>query len=223
MTIPMARAVGPRGTIHALELQPYFVRLLQANLALNGIHQVFVRNVAAARAAGLMRLPPIPYDRPANFSGISFAGLPTDGSGSGFPVSVRPLDAMFRDLKRLQLLKMDIEMMEPAALAGAAELIARLRPIVYCETRSAAVFDAVRAQLAGAGYRLYWHAFRGYSATNYRGNPANRFGAQGDVNLLAMPPDFGEPVPGLVPARDFSEVEQHWPGILGPSAAGASG
>ena len=218
MTIPMARAVGPRGAIHALELQPYFVRLLQANLAFNGIQQVFVRNVAVAREEGLMRLPPIPYDRPVNFSGISFASLPTDGSGSGHPVMVRPLDAVFRDLKRLQLLKMDIENMEPLALAGATELIARLKPIVYCEARVATVFANVRERLAGEGYRHYWHVFRGYSPANYRGNRANRFGVLGDVNVLAMPPGFGEPLPGLIPAHDFAEVERHWPGVLGSSA-----
>jgi FkbM family methyltransferase len=219
LTVPMARAVGPRGMIHAIELQPYFVRLLNANLALNGIQHVAVRHVAVGAAAGTLRLPAIPYDRPLNFSGLSFAGLPTDGSGSGVPVPVRTLDEMFPALKRLQLLKMDIENMEPAALAGATGLIRRLRPIVYCECRSEACFAAAREILGITGYRLYWHAFRGYSAQNYRGNPANRFGVQGDVNMLALPPGMDEPAPGLPPARDFADVARLWPGVLGPVPA----
>lgn len=216
MTVPMARSVSPRGTVHALELQPYFVRLLNANLALNGIHNVAVRQVAVGEADGTMRLPPMAYDRPVNFSGISFAAAPTDGSGVGMPIPVRPLDGLFRDLTQLRLLKMDIEQMEPAALAGAGGLIRRLQPIVYLECRTADCFAAARTHLGGAGYRLFWHGFRGYNAANYRGNAINRFGRQGDANLLALPPGLGAASPELPPAGDFSDIERLWPGLLGP-------
>lgn len=215
LSVPMARTVGPRGAIHALELQPYLVRLLSANLALNGIQNVMVRQVAVGAGDGTMRLPAIAYDRPINFSGLSFADLPTDGSGMGQPISVRSLDSMFRDLPRLQLLKMDIENMEPAALAGAVDLVRRLKPIVYCECRIPACLAAARQHLGSLGYRLFWHAFRGYSARNYRGNATNRFGQQGHANLLALPPRLGETEPGLPPAQDFGDLERLWPGLLG--------
>lgn len=223
ITVPMARAVGPRGAVHAFELQPYLVRLLNANLALNGIGNAMPRNVAIGAAEGLMRVPTIPYDRPLNFSGISFAALPTDGSGTGAPIAARTLDGMFGDLKRLRLLKMDIENMEPAALAGATSLIERLQPIVYCEAREKNVFDAIRDFLGSRGYRLFWHAFPGFNPGNYRGSHFNRFGVQGDVNLLALPPGTEDGSPGLPPARDFAEIEQLWPGILGPAPGAAAG
>jgi FkbM family methyltransferase len=228
MTIPMARAVGPRGVVHALELQPYFVRLLNANLALNGIQNVAVRQMAVGAADGTMRLPAIDYDRPINFAGISFADVPTDGSGEGRPIPVRPIDTMFRGLAQLRLLKMDIENMEPVALAGAAALIRRLKPIVYLECRTVESFAAARAHLGALGYRLFWHAFRAYNAANYRGNAVNRFGQQGDANLLAWPPGSGEPAPVLPPAEDFSDIERLWPGLRGaptssqPEGAAAS-
>ena len=223
MTVPMARAVGPRGTVHALELQPYFSRLLSANLALNGIRNVMVRQVAAGAADGMLRLPAIPYDRPHNFSALSFADLPTDGSGQGQAISVRSLDSMFRDLSRLQLLKMDIENMEPAALAGSVDLVRRLTPIVYLECRIPASLDAARQHLGGLGYRLYWHAFRGFNARNYRGNAINRFGQQGDANLLALPPGLGDLSPGLPPAQEFGDLERLWPGLLGATPQIQSG
>ena len=216
MTVPMARAVSPRGSVHALELQPYFVRLLNANLALNGIQNVAVRQVAVGEADGTIRMPPMPYDRPVNFSGISFAASPTDGSGSGQPIPVRPLDGMFQGLTQLRLLKMDIENMEPVALAGAVALIRRLQPFVYMECRTAHGFAAARTHLGALGYRLFWHGFRGYSAANYRGNAINRFGQQGDVNLLALPPGRSAASPELPRAEAFSDVERLWPGLLGP-------
>jgi FkbM family methyltransferase len=215
MTVPMAQAVGPRGVVHALELQPYFVRLLNANLALNGIQNVAVRQMAVGAADGTMRLPAMTYDRPVNFSGISFAATPTDGSGTGRSIPVRPLDGMFRGLTQLRLLKMDIENMEPVALAGATALIRRLQPIVYMECRTADSFSAARTHLGAHGYRLFWHGFRGYNAANYRGNAINRFGQQGDANLLAWPPGSKETAPVLPPAEDFSDIERLWPGLLG--------
>jgi FkbM family methyltransferase len=218
LTIPMARAVGPQGSIHAFEAQPYFARLLDANLALNGIGNAVMRNVVVGRDRGIVRLPPIEYDKPVNFAGLSLAGLPTDGGGHGTALPVRTLDRLCGTFDRLQLIKLDIEEMEPAALAGAIALLDRFRPIVYCEARSAPTFVAVREILTARGYKLYWHAFRGYSPNNYRGNPENRFGAQGDVNLLALPPGMGEPARGLPSATDFAEVERIWPGILGPPA-----
>ena len=219
MTVPMAQAVGLRGTIHALELQPYFVRLLNANLALNGIQNVAVREVAIGAADGTMRLPAMSYDRPANFSGLSFAAAPTDGSGTGRPIPVRPLDGLFRGLTQLRLLKMDIENMEPAALAGASGLIGRLKPIVYCDCRTPDGLAALRTQLGALGYRFFWHGFRGYSPANYRGNAVNRFGAQGDAHLLAWPSGLGETAPELPPVQDFSDIERLWPGLLGPQRA----
>jgi len=225
MTVPMARAVGGRGTVHALELQPYFARLLNANLALNGIQNAAVRQIAVGAADGTMRLPATNYDRPVNFSGLSFIAAPTDGSGNGTPIPVRSLDGLFRNLAQLQLLKLDIENMEPAALAGAVGLVRRLKPIVYCECRIPDCFAAARAQLGPLGYRFFWHGVRGYSAANYRGNAVNRFGRQGDANLLAIPPAFAEPPAGLPPADDFGDIERLWPGLLGspsPSLPGGA-
>ncbi|MEX1107271.1 MAG: FkbM family methyltransferase [Dongiaceae bacterium] len=215
LTIPMARAVAPGGAVHAFEVQPYFARLLDANLALNGMADVVMRNVAVGRVSGTIRLPPVTYDKSVNYSGLSFAGLPTDGSGVGTPIPMRTLDQICARFDRLQLIKLDIEEMEPAALAGAVTLFERFRPIVYCETRSATTFTQVRDFLTTRGYRLYWHIFPGYRAENYRGNPVNRFGAQGDVNLLALPPGKNNASPGLPPATDFAEVERISPGILG--------
>lgn len=215
LTIPMARAVSPGGAIHAFEAQPYFARLLDANLALNGMADVVMRNVAVGRVSGTIRLPIVTYDKSMNFSGFSFAGLPTDGSGVGTLIPMRPLDQICARFDRLRLIKLDIEEMEPDALAGAVTLFERFRPIVYCETRSAGTFVQVRDFLTARGYRLYWHIFPGYRAENYRGNAVNRFGAQGDVNLLALPPGMGELSRGLPPASDFAEVERISPGVLG--------
>ncbi|MEX0808883.1 MAG: FkbM family methyltransferase [Dongiaceae bacterium] len=215
LTIPMAHAVAPGGTVHAFEAQPYFARLLDANLALNGIADVAMRNVVIGRASGMVRLPPVKYDKSVNYSGFSFAALPTDGSGVGTPIPVRALDQICARFNKLHLIKLDVEDMEPDALAGAATLFERFRPIVYCEARSAAVFEPLRAFLTSRGYKLYWHIFPSYRAENYRGNPVNRFGAQGDVNLLALPQGKYDASPTLPPATDFAEVERISPGVLG--------
>ncbi|MDZ4735605.1 MAG: FkbM family methyltransferase [Rhodospirillaceae bacterium] len=219
LTIPMARAIAPGGAVHAFEAQPYFARLLDANLALNGMADVVMRNVVVSGASGTIRLPPVTYDKSVNYAGLSFASLPTDGSGVGKPIPMRTLDQICARFDRLNLIKLDIEDMEPAALAGAATLFDRFRPIVYCKIRRPTAFAQVRDFLTTRGYRLYWHIFPHYRADNYRGNPVNRFGVQGDVNLLALPPGKNSASPGLPPATDFAEVERISPGILGPATS----
>ena len=198
-TVPLARRVGPAGRVHAFEPQPVVFQTLCANIALNSLLNVHCHNAAAGVQAGVLQVPPLAYDQPGNFGGVSL----TD-RGEGVPVPVVKLDDALGNLARLTLLKVDVEGMELAVLQGAAGLIRRLRPVLYVENdradRSAALMRAMR-QL---GYRLHWHLPYLYNPQNYAARVENVFGNVASCNVFAVPSELQLLVKDLPESTDDS-------------------
>jgi len=119
-----ARAVGPSGRVHAFEPTPATAALLRDNVRSNGMaERVVVVEQAVAEHPGVARFSLFGAAAQAN-------QLELDGVGdasSTIEVAVTSLDTYFAALgwPRVDVVKMDVEGAEIAALRGMRELIQR--------------------------------------------------------------------------------------------------
>jgi FkbM family methyltransferase len=120
-TLLAARAVGPGGTVIAVEPAPPNVRALRANLRANGFDgRVEVVEAAATAEPGSVHLHLHPWlDR----SGVL---VPGDRSDAGIDVAGVSLDTVLGE-RRFHVAKIDVEGAEALALAGFERALARSR------------------------------------------------------------------------------------------------
>ena len=193
-TLALARAVLSGGAVLAFEPQRLLFQMLCANLALNGLTHVHAEQAALGAEGGYVTVPLLDPSMTCNFAGLSL-----DGHAQGERIRRIALDDYH--LSRCDLIKIDVEGMEGQVLAGAANTIARLRPIVYLENDRRDRSAALIAQLTQLGYRLYWHLPPLFAADNYAANRTNVFNDIVSVNLLGLPLESPLPPPPLRPVR----------------------
>ena len=104
------------------------------------------------------------------------------------------------------LIKADVEGFEAEALRGAADTIARCRPMLYVENDRPENRDALIKLIAGMGYRLYWHLPPLARRNNFNGYADNIFGdrAMISVNMLCVPAERPTPTDQVVSNGSFS-------------------
>ena len=128
-TLRAAEIVGPKG--HVLSFEPAaesFTRL-QAHVMQNKLSQVTCFQQALSDRAGSATL----YHGGGGPNAYSL--LNSAGANTQEIVSTTTIDAIAeqRDLDRVDVIKLDVEGAEPAALEGARTTISRFRPIVIFE------------------------------------------------------------------------------------------
>jgi FkbM family methyltransferase len=194
-TLGLARAVGAKGRVIAFEPQPFIFSLLAENAALNGLSQIEPHQAGVAAQSGRLRMGTLPD--PAS-GPINFGGMALSEQGGGDAVETVSIDSL--GLTALRLLKADIEGMEYEAIEGAAQTIARCRPVLYLENdrpeRQAALIGRVKAM----GYRVWWHRPALYSPHNFFKNTANAFPGVVSSNILCLPEEMQAVVIGMTPA-----------------------
>jgi FkbM family methyltransferase len=131
--------------VHAFEPMRVAFATLRKNIELNALQDTIVaHNVAVGAREGTADL--LRYVE--HNTGGTVLGLDRPGF---YPVV--PIDSL--RLERCDFLKMDVEGGQIAALDGAAETLARCRPLVWVELRSKrSEFDAGNAKMQSMGYRL---------------------------------------------------------------------
>ena len=159
-TLTAAALTGPRGRVYAFEPNPEIRLRLGANLGLNRLANVTVVDKALSDRTDRMTL----YLPPCDGANQGQASLHNPGGRSRpIEVEVLPLDQWVdrAELDRVDLIKMDIEGHEVAALTGARSVLAQHRPLVIFEydpeNWSQAGVDYGRAAdlFAEADYSLY--------------------------------------------------------------------
>jgi FkbM family methyltransferase len=156
-----SRRVGAEGLVLALEPSAREFDRLQRNLALNRTSNVRARRLAAGERAGVARLRIAGYEHEGHNTFGDFAyAVDTERFED---VEVRTLDEILaeEEIRRVDVLKIDVEGGEAAVLRGAHGTLERQRPIVMLELFD----DALRKQgsaaaevihlLGGLGYRLF--------------------------------------------------------------------
>jgi FkbM family methyltransferase len=190
-TVPLAQLVGSGGVVVAFEPQPVLHQILSANLVLNNIPNVLTYAMALGNCEGECLIPVLDYSAPGNFGGI---GMDMVEEGEAVPMG--KLDDFHLD--RVDFIKLDVEGFESKVLEGAAETIARCRPIMYIENDRPESSAELIQRLFDMGYRLWWHTPPLFSPDNFKGNANNVFPRIVSNNMLAIHRDM-RPIEGLKP------------------------
>lgn len=148
-----ARLVGDGGEVVAFEPLPRNLAALARNVALNSFHNVRSVGVALSDEPGRAELQVL--------SSQTWAKLDTTGDTAfqeqldalaSVEVEVSTIDLQLAGRRAPDLVKMDIEGAEVAALRGARELLSKHRPTVICEVHG--TNEGVCDLLEPHGYRL---------------------------------------------------------------------
>lgn len=191
-SVAMARLVAPGGRILCVEPQAEVNRLLEANLALNGIAGARSLRCLVGEGAGEAKLSPISYEAAGNFGAVDVARCESDGES----VAMTTLDALvaeqFGDAP-VHFVKLDVQSFELFVLRGAADLLHRCRPLVYLE------ISPYWMKLRGYDYREIYALFErlGYTWRNLLHSPSATqdvpaWDGETDIewNMLALPPGY---------------------------------
>jgi FkbM family methyltransferase len=187
-TVFLAKHVGSQGLVVAIEPQRLVFQTLCANLALNSIANVVCSQQASGAQAGTIHVPPLDP-----FSKNNFGGLALGQYQQGQAVAIVPLDAF--GLQRCHFIKIDVEGMEEDVLRGAANTIARYRPILYVENDRTTKSDSLVRYIASLGYRMVWHRPLLFNPHNFFSNAEDVFANMVSFNLLCLPRDSQLQIP----------------------------
>ena len=195
-TVMLARACAP-GRLIAFEPQQRAFQLLCANLVQGGITNAIALPEALGAENGVARMPATDYGADGNFGQVapSYVRLSAGGWSDGRTVRVTALDAM--DLAACDFLKIDVEGWETDALRGAAQTIARCRPVIYVENDRADQQAGLIGLLDSLGYEQYWHVAPLFRPDNFNGVDADLTGATVSLNMFCAPREKGLNVTGF--------------------------
>ncbi len=185
----ITQLVGQEGKVIAFEPQRLCFQLLNGNVVINNLTNVYTYQKCVGESEGRVMVPELTPDEVHNWGGVSLENTNTHG---GEMVERITLDSL--DLTKCKLLKLDVEGMELQVLEGAAKLLDKCQPLIYTEVdrvdKKAAVTNFLRAR----GYKIYEHNPPLYSDNNYFHNPNNEFMVQGaqivSFNALCVPPNL---------------------------------
>jgi FkbM family methyltransferase len=144
MTMLAASLVGARGRVIAVEPIPLNRALIARSAQASGFGQVEVIGAAASDRSGTIELRTHPTT--SNSSTPAAAGerlRAADGRTIKVPAVV--LDEALAELDRLDVVKIDIEGMEPCALRGLERTLTRFRPLLLSEFHPWAIERASRS------------------------------------------------------------------------------
>lgn len=198
-TIPLGHHVGEHGRVFAFEPQRIVFQMLCGNVALAGLMNVEAFQVALGAEPGSLLIPEIDYAHAANYGGVEVAEFT-----SGRPVPVRTLDE-FVDLPRVDLVKIDVEGMERAVLAGGAHFIDKFRPLMYVENDRLDRSAELIGSLMSLRYRMFWHLPPLFNPRNFLANPDNVFGDIVSWNMLCVPAEVPLTITGFQEIMDVRD------------------
>lgn len=200
----LAEAVGPDGTVHAVEPIPEMYQVLRSNVRRLGLANVRTHRLAVSDASS-----PVVMTVPRYATGGSNyyeARIGGAGDRAGAPVRVPAarLDDLFADSARVDAVKCDVEGHELAVLRGALRLIRRHRPAWLVEVsgdpdRPGSTAADVVGLMRAEGYEVY--RFDGRLRPRRRGDRAVNYFFLRPEHVGRVPASLTEPTSGhTVPA-----------------------
>ena len=213
-TVPLARKVGQKGGVLAIEPQRLVYQALCGNVALNGLINVVSVNAAAGAAPGRIMVPLIDPSQPLNW-----AGLKAQGHEDGEETEVMTLDSL--QFTRCALVKLDVGGMEAEVLAGGRTFIGRCQPMLFISANEPEETPALLEAIDDLGYDAWWHIAMHFQSENHFANPENVFdGLNPDANLICAPRSDDVTVDGFEPVHGLDDT---WIKAIERIAARANG
>lgn len=192
--LPMALAVGPAGTVLALEPNPYVFPVLEATAGLNPEKAHIVPlGFAATPTDGFVEFE---YSDEGFCNGGRHEGISSWRHGHTFKLRVQGVN--FReylkarhpaDLPRLRYLKVDAEGYDAAVLESLEEIVATHKPYIRAEFYKH-LDRPQRERLLGFFERHHYKVHRLESESRLRGDPVTRdkLEEQRHFDVFAVPP-----------------------------------
>lgn len=184
-TVPMAKIVGPTGSVIAFEAAPVNVDLLLKNVFQNNVGKLDSSN------GGVTVIPMAASDHNGNIKVSNQDALHAytrpDINQGEIKIPCTTIDSL--NLLECQLIKIDVDRHEMQVLNGAVETIKRCRPFIYIENENQDQSEALIARLIELGYRLYWHRPYHWNPGNFNGEKRNVFGMLCSIMMLCVPDD----------------------------------
>ena len=174
-TVPISRLVKH---VMAFEPQKEVFDLLQRNVLGNGCKNVSMIESGLGDVDGLLA-----YDAPP-LDSVSEPGSTRVGTGD-HPCRIITIDSL--GMKKLDLIKADVEGMELQVLKGALRTIGQFRPLLYLEANHAADRTELYRFVSDLGYRIYLHTILLFNPDNFRGEKLNVFGNWDSKMILCVP------------------------------------
>jgi FkbM family methyltransferase len=158
-TVEWAKMMREWGSVLAVEAQERIFYALAGNLTLQNCRNARAIWAAVSDTPGELSFPEPDYTKQGSYGslelrarvGTEFIGQAIDYAKPTSTVKTIMIDGL--GLQRLDLLKLDVEGMEVEALQGAAETIARCKPILFVETVKSDK-ALVTAALRNEGYHI---------------------------------------------------------------------
>lgn len=165
--LPMAKLVGPSGRVYAFEPVPWAMDKLKRNASLNGFSNIVTEQVALSDE----NLGHVDMEFRASFKIGSAIGVDDKGRiDKGWwqecdhvSTEMRTLDSYVtgHDIRRVDLIKLDVDGFEGKVIRGARETLSRFKPVIIMELAPAWVemrgdsCIAIAMQLRDMGYRCF--------------------------------------------------------------------
>jgi FkbM family methyltransferase len=143
--------VGDSGRIIAFEPMPFAAARLREHVALNGLRNIDVRELAVGSRSGSCEF----FIGPKHHTSISSV-TPIAGAEQ-ITVPCTTLDEALSDVGRVTLLKIDVEGAEADVLAGAQTVLDRGVPFVIAEINDRTVPEL----LCRRGFEMFWVDWNG--------------------------------------------------------------
>jgi FkbM family methyltransferase len=148
-----------KGMVYAFEPSPHNRKSLKENLELNQVKNITILPWAVSNESGETKF----YQSGQDNSGMSALVKPENFSGQSLKVHAISLDEWLEitPLKKIDLIKMDIEGAEFRALLGMKQLLQKYQPILFIEIDAQLLrrFDtspsAIHSRLNTYGYKAY--------------------------------------------------------------------
>jgi len=139
-TLSWARQMTGWGQVLAIEAQERIFYALAGNICLNNCFNARAVHAAVGDIVGTLAIPEPDYCQAASFGSLELKARPrTEYIGQAVNyaaealVEVRQLTIDSLNLTRLDFIKLDVEGMEPEAIAGAATVLIQCRPLLLVE------------------------------------------------------------------------------------------
>lgn len=191
-TVPLAKAVGSLGRVHAFEPQRIINQRLNANVALNDLYNVHVHLAAVGNELSHISIPAIDYTSNGNFAAISLADQTMFRNMIHETVPLVTLDSIDFTIPGTakscpSFIKVDVELMEKYVLEGARALLARCRPILYLENPCVMTSRPLVELLYELDYTPYWDVQMTFDRDNFAGSQVDISPGQYAINMIGIP------------------------------------
>ena len=169
-----------KGRVFAIEPQVFAFHMLCANIVTNSLIHAMPINCAAGSECKTISVPCMDPLRTNNFGGLDIRV-----DAPGMPVQMITVDSL--GLQKCDLIKIDVEGMEPDVLRGAVKTIEKFRPLLYVEADRPDSREETIELIESFGYDMEPHEPPLFSPNNYAGRMENVFANIVSMNLMCRP------------------------------------